>query len=49
MKFMSSCDLVIEVKVTEILSALKRVLIVHLYKFEENPSTGLRDILYPRL
>ena len=43
--FMSSCDLENEVMVTQISSALKLVLMVQLCKFEENPSTGSRDIL----
>ena len=43
---MSSCDLENEVKVTKIQSALKIVIMVHLCEFEENPSTGSRDILH---
>ena len=38
--FMSFCDLENKVKVTNILSALKLVLVIQLCKFEENPSIG---------
>ena len=40
----SSCDLENEVKVNKILSALKLVIMMYLCKFEENPSTGSKDI-----
>ena len=48
-QFLSSCHLENEVTVTKILSALKLVLMVYLCEFEENPTTGSRDILNTRL
>ena len=47
--FMSSCDLENEVKVTKILSAHDIVPVLHVCKFEENPSTCSRNILHTRL
>ena len=46
--YLQDCDFENEVKVTKVYSALKLVTMIYVCKFEENPSTGSKDIRITR-